>query len=141
MSASGSSAMYGPTLKTAKCRVGDEFAGFLCVGGLGDRESHVRLAGCQPNFSNENILEDDGCTEGSHFQLLTFGIGYHGIESDHPPATLVGGGSFFGSKIQPLPLFPARPIPRRARTYPPLQYGMISKDFGKTQFGTEGAAK
>ena len=33
----------GADFKTAKCRVGDEFAGFLCVGGLGNTESHVGL--------------------------------------------------------------------------------------------------
>ena len=126
--------------KTAKCKVGDEFAGFLCVGGLGDGESHVRLAGCQPNFSNENIFEDDGCADGSHFQLLTFGIGYHGIESDHPPASLVGGSTFLlARKFNRYLYFRFGPSPD-GNGHIPLQYGIIGKDFGKTQFGTEGAA-
>ena len=56
--------------------------------------------------------------DGSHFQLLTFGIGYHGIESDHPPASLVGGGSFLWLENSMITSTSDSAHPQTGRTYP-----------------------
>ena len=74
----------GADLEATQRRVGDELARFLGVGGLGNAESHVGLAGCQPYFSHEDILQADGRAAHGHFQLLSSSIRLHGIEFDHP---------------------------------------------------------
>ena len=62
--------------------------------------------------------------------VLTFGIGYHGIEPNHPPASLVGGSTFLlARKFNRYLYFRFGPSPD-GHGHIPLQYGMIGEDFG-----------
>ena len=123
----------GANLEATQRRVGDKLARLLCVGGLGNAESHVGLAGGQPDISHENIFQGDGCAAGGHFQVLTLSICLHGIEFDHPFACLIRSYGF--SLVCKVDLYLGlwfSPSPNGHGHFP-LKNAMVGEDFSKGQ--------
>lgn len=115
---------------------GDFLLGAIAVG---DGPFHVGLSGGEPDFADEDVLDDDGFWSVGHFEFLSVGIGLEAGEAEGEGSVGIcfGGGVMVakgdgdgGSGIGPSPNFGAGFL---------LEDGAVRENDGEVEFGGEDA--